>query len=128
VYRELPVLVERGYIESTGDCGGKHHSQAYRITDAGRVRFAEWAATPIRNDMVRSATVLRLGFGVHLDVDRRHQIIEMARAEHELALTEHTRCAKDLRANGDHFAASAAEFAVEYDRAFLAWLDTVPLS
>jgi DNA-binding PadR family transcriptional regulator len=128
VYREIPVLLTQGYIEATEGNGGKQHSHAYQITGSGRERFAAWAADPIRNDLVRSATVLRLGFGSHLDADQRRRIVDTARADHLLALVEHEQCAKELRASGDHFAASAAAFAVQYEHAFLAWLDTVPIS
>jgi DNA-binding PadR family transcriptional regulator len=129
VYRELPTLVDAGLIEADAAPSGarRRTSQAYAITAAGRVAFAAWAQAPIGGDLVRSATVLRLGFGAHLTAAQRVQIIEAARAEHEVAFSEHVQCAKALRASGDGFAASAAEFAVEYERAFLAWLDSVPV-
>lgn len=129
VYRELPALVDGGLIEvgEVARNGGRRGSQAYSITDTGRAAFTAWACAPIGNDLVRSAAVLRLGFGTHLSRTQRKRIVASARAEHELALAEHVQCAKDLRAGGDHFAAAAADFAVQYERAFLAWLGTVPV-
>lgn len=128
VYRELSFLVAHGWIEAAHSCGGRQHRTTYTVTEAGRERFAAWAATPIHNDLVRSVTVLRLGFGAHLDAQQRRRIVDAARVEHEMALAEHEQCVKELRDSGDHFAAAAAEFAVEYDRAFLGWLDRVPMS
>lgn len=129
VYRELPLLVTAGLIE-TGPVArgsGRRSSQAYAITVLGRNAFADWAGGPAGNDHVRNATVLRLGFGLHLSPAQRARIVEAARVEHQLALAEHEQCVKELRARGDCFAAAAADFAVQYERAFLSWLATVPL-
>jgi DNA-binding PadR family transcriptional regulator len=124
VYRELPQLVRDGLLHA--DAADTHTSQAYTITPAGRRAFAEWAVTPAGADSVRSAAVLRLGFATHLTAGQRNKIVADAVAEHELALAEHEQRAKDLHAEGDAFAASAAEFAVTYERAFLGWLRSVP--
>ncbi len=126
VYREIPVLLRAGFIEaSVAPAVGRRGSQAYAVTVAGRAAFAGWAASPMHADLVRSAAVLRLGFGAHLGRAQRRRIVAAARTEHELALAEHDRWAKQLRSAGDAFAAAAAEFAVAYEKAFLAWLDTV---
>jgi DNA-binding PadR family transcriptional regulator len=126
VYRELPQLVRDGYVDAEVCGPGKRTSQAYVITPAGRTAFAAWALAPAPADSVRSAAVLRLGFGAHLKTAQRRKIIAAAVAEHEFALAEHEQCAKDLRGEGDAFAASAAEFAVMYERAVVAWLRTYP--
>lgn len=130
VYRELPVLVQRGLVElaPADDPGCRRGSQSYAITDFGRAAFAGWSEAPVPTDHVRSAAVLRLGFGAYLSPYQRRRIVESARAERELALAEHEQWVKDLRSDGDEFAAVAAQFAVDYDRAFLAWLDKVPLA
>jgi DNA-binding PadR family transcriptional regulator len=128
VYRELPQLVRDGLVEATSeyDVPGRRASQAYALTAAGRRAFAAWALMPATADSVRSAAVLRLGFGAHLTPAQRKEIIAAALVEHELALAEHEQRAKDIRAEGDEFAASAADFAVAYERAFLTWLRGFP--
>lgn len=126
VYRELPGLERDGLVEpSRSGPGGPRGGHAYSITVAGRTAFAVWAAAPMGPDLVRSAAALRLGFGAHLSRAQRRRIVASARADHEHALAEHQQRAQLHRATGDAFAAAAADFAVAYERAFLAWLDTV---
>lgn len=127
VFRELPGLLREGMVETSvsDDPLRRRAGHAYAITGAGRAAFTVWAAGPMGVDLVRSTTVLRLGFGAHLSREQRRRIVETARADHEMALADHEQCAKDLHAAGDVFAAAAADFAVAYERAFLAWLDTV---
>lgn len=128
VYRELPLLLRDGLVaaDAQTDPWNSRARQAYALTDSGRAAFIAWALAPTAGDSVRSAAVLRLGFGSHLDASGRARIVAAARVEHELALIEHEQRAKDLRADGDEFAASAADFAVAYERMFLAWLHGVP--
>jgi len=125
VFRELPALVRDGLIRTESELSEAPHrraSQAYRITPAGRAAFVRWATAPTSTDTVRSAAVLRLGFGAHLKSAQCRKIVANALVEHELALAEHQQRAKDLRGEGDDFAADAADFAVVYERAVLSWL------
>lgn len=124
VYRELPQLVRGGLVEA-GAAGGRA-SQPYMITPSGRDAFAAWATGPFAVDTVRSSAVLRLVFGSLLKAPQRRRIVAQAIAEHELALAEHEQRAKELSCAGDRFAASAAEFAVAYEQAFLGWLRAFP--
>jgi DNA-binding PadR family transcriptional regulator len=124
VYRELPQLMRDGLVEE-GHAGART-SQAYVITQSGRAAFTAWATSPAAADSVRSPAVLQLAFGSLLRAPQRRKIVAQARAEHELALAEHEQRAKDLRHEGDRFAASAAQFAVVHDRAFLDWLRSFP--
>jgi DNA-binding PadR family transcriptional regulator len=124
VYRELPQLVRDGLVEA-GQAGGRA-SQPYTITPSGRDAFAAWATGPVAVDTVRSSAVLRLVFGSLLKAPQRRRIVAQAIAEHELALAEHEQRAAELNSAGDRFAASAAEFAVAYERAFLGWLRAFP--
>ncbi|MDT4934369.1 MAG: hypothetical protein QOK11_2261 [Pseudonocardiales bacterium] len=124
VYRELPQLMRDGLVEE-GHAGART-SQAYVITQSGRAAFTAWATSPAAADSVRSPAVLQLAFGSLLRPPQRRKIVAQARAEHELALAEHEQRAKDLRHQGDRFAASAAQFAVVHERAFLDWLRSFP--
>lgn len=128
VFRELPLLVEHGLIHADVDSvtPGHRASHAFMITQAGRTEFAHWATAPSGPDTVRSGVVLRLGFGAQLWPAQRQAIVASALVAHELALAEHEQLAKDLRNEGDVYAANAADFAVAYERAFLAWLRSVP--
>lgn len=128
VFRELPLLLEEGLIRADADIAvpGHRAGHSYVLTAAGRTTFAEWASAPSGADTVRSGVVLRLGFGAHLWPAQRNAIVTAAVIAHELALAEHKQRAKDLRGEGDAFAAVAADFAVAYERAFLTWLRHAP--
>jgi DNA-binding PadR family transcriptional regulator len=128
VFRELPLLLDDGLIRADADTAvpGQRASHAYLITAAGRTAFSEWAIAPSGPDTVRSGVVLRLGFAAHLWPAQRRAIIAAALIAHELALAEHEQLAKDLRGEGDAYAAVAADFAVAYERAFLGWLRSAP--
>jgi hypothetical protein len=105
---------------------GHRASHSYRITAAGRAAFSEWASSPSGPDTVRSGVVLRLAFAAHLWPVQRKAIVAAALIAHELALAVHEQLAKDLRGEGDAYAAVAADFAVAYERAFLGWLRSAP--
>jgi DNA-binding PadR family transcriptional regulator len=128
VFRELQALVRDGLISAGDDAesGAGRASRAYLLSAAGRAAFVQWATAPAGPDTVRSAAVLRLGFGAHLKPAQRRSIIAAAVAAHELALAEHERHAVELCGHGDRFAAAAAQFAVVYERAVLSWLRSAP--
>lgn len=126
VFRELPLLLDDGLIQADPTAPGHRARHSYLITSAGRAAFSEWAVAPSGPDAVRSGVVLRLGFGAHLWPKQRKAIIAAALIAHELALAEHEQRATDLRAEGDVYAAVAADFAVAYERAFLVWLRSAP--
>jgi DNA-binding PadR family transcriptional regulator len=128
VFRELPLLLADGLIQADADTAvpGQRVSHAYLITSAGRAAFSEWASAPSGPDTVRSGAVLRLGFGAHLWPAQRKAIVAAALIAHEGALAEHEQLAKDLRGEGDAYAAVAADFGVAYERAFLSWLRAAP--
>ena len=126
VFRELPLLLADGLIQADTGVPGPRASQSYLITSAGRAAFSEWAVAPSGPDTVRSGVVLRLGFAAHLWPKQRKAIVAAALTAHELALAEREQLATDLRAEGDVYAAVAADFAVAYERAFLAWLRSAP--
>jgi DNA-binding PadR family transcriptional regulator len=128
VFRELPMLLDDGLIRAVADTSlpGHRASHAYLLTAEGRAAFADWATAPCGPDTVRSGVVLRLGFAAHLWPAQRKAIIAAALIAHESTLTEHEQRAKDLRREGDAYAAVAADFAVAYERAFLDWLRSAP--
>lgn len=126
VYRELPALADAGLIRSGHNVALA--SRTYTITAAGRRAFAGWAALADGSDSVRSAIVLRVGFGAHLNPELRKRIIQSARSEHAQALAGHRRAAAKLKAAGDVYAAATTEFAIAYERALLRWLESVPSS
>lgn len=126
VYRELPGLADAGYIRAGKE--GARASHPYSITPAGRKAFGQWATIRNGSDSVRSQAVLRLGFGKHLSIRQRREIVESARQEHEAALAAHKREAAELKKAGDTYGAVAVEFAVAYERTLIRWLDSVPTS
>ncbi|MDT4908546.1 MAG: hypothetical protein QOG22_1567 [Pseudonocardiales bacterium] len=128
VFRELPLLLDDGLIRADAYTAvpGHRASHSYLITAAGRAAFSEWATAPSGPDTVRSGVVLRLGFAAHLWPAQRKAIIAAALIAHEVALAEHEQLAKDLRGEGEPYAAVAADFAVAYERAVLAWLRSAP--
>lgn len=127
VYRELPALAEAGYLKAGRP--GARSSHPYSITAAGRRAFARWAVSPDGTaDSVRSQVVLRLGFGGLLTSKQRAEIIAEARERHQAALAAHRRDASELKRVGDTYGAAVVEFAVAYERAFIKWLDSVPVA
>ncbi len=124
VYRELPALAEAGYVKLGKP--GPRSSQPYSITPAGKRAFGRWLAEEPGRDTVRNPVALRTAFGKDQSGTQLKSTYEQATAYHNAALNEAREAAKELKKDGDEFAAAALEFAVGYHKAALTWLRSAP--
>lgn len=124
VYRELPALAEAGYVRLGKP--GPRSSQPYAITPAGKRVFAKWMAAEPGREIVRNPVALRAAFGRYHAGSPLKTAYEQATAWHTAALAEARETARELKKEGDPYAAAALEFAVGYHRAALSWLKTAP--
>jgi DNA-binding PadR family transcriptional regulator len=124
VYRELPALAEMGYVRLGKP--GPRSSQPYSITPAGKRAFTRWLASDTGHEAVRNPVALRAAFGQHQTPTALSGLYAGAIEYHNAALAEIREAIKTMRKDGDTFAASAQEFAVNYHKAALTWLKSAP--
>jgi DNA-binding PadR family transcriptional regulator len=122
VYRELPALAEMGYVR-LGKPGARS-SQPYAITPSGKRAFARWLAEDAGREAVRNPVALRTAFGGHQTPAALTATYAEATDYHTQALAEAREAAKNMKKDGETFAASAQDFAIGYHKAALAWLKT----
>ncbi len=122
VYRELPVLAERGYL--TLGKPGPRSSQPYKITAKGKKEFGKWLTEPAGRDQVRNPVVLRTAFSSLMPKAEKQDMYTEAVTYHNTALNEVREAAREAKKSGDESTATALEFAVGYHKAVLAWLKT----
>lgn len=122
VYRELPVLAERGYVRMGKP--GPRASQPYALTAAGRRAFSRWLAEDPGRDQVRNPVALRVAFGSVLSAPQRRTLYSDATDHHTEALAAVRDQVKTAKKEGDAYGAAALEFAVGYHKSVLAWLKT----
>jgi DNA-binding PadR family transcriptional regulator len=124
VYRELPALAELGYVKLGKP--GPRASQPYALTPAGRRAFARWLAEDPGHDALRNPIALRVAFGGHQSKDQLKDLYAQAGEFHTEALAQVREQAKEAKKEGDSYLGSSLEFAVQYHKAALAWLKSVP--
>ncbi|MEV6524862.1 PadR family transcriptional regulator [Longispora sp. NPDC051575] len=122
VYRELPVLAERGYLRLGKP--GPRSSQPYSVTASGKRAFGKWLAEPAGKDQVRNPVVLRTAFSSLMPKGEKKDMYEEAVSYHTNSLAEVREQAKNAKKDGDEAGATALDFAVGYHKAVLAWLKT----
>lgn len=125
VYRELRSLEEQGLVEA-GETGARER-RPYTITDTGRDAFRRWIAREPGEEVIRFPLLLTVFFSEHVDpaLLRRHVVLHRARHEQRLAAYEELHSAlADLP--DERFPVYALRFGIEYERAVLRWLDTLP--
>jgi DNA-binding PadR family transcriptional regulator len=123
VYRELPVLAEKGYVRLGKP--GPRASQPYAISAAGKRAFSRWLTEPPGRDALRNPIALRVAFGEQHSGNRLRDLYAGAQEYHTQALASVRERVRDARREGDTYGASALEFAVAYHRAALSWLKSV---
>ncbi|NLU79459.1 PadR family transcriptional regulator [Micromonospora sp. HNM0581] len=120
VYRELPVLAERGFVRLGKP--GPRMSQPYAITAAGKRTFSRWLAEDPGRDTIRNPIALRIAFGNLHSPNQLKNLQVAANEYHTDALARVREQVKNAKKEGDTYDASALEFAVAYHRAALSWL------
>jgi DNA-binding PadR family transcriptional regulator len=120
VYRELPVLAERGFVRLGKP--GPRMSQPYAITAAGKRTFSRWLAEDPGRDTIRNPIALRIAFGNLHSPNQLRNLQTAANEYHTDALARVREQVRNAKKEGDTYDASALEFAVAYHRAALSWL------
>jgi len=126
VYRELAAMAERGLIEA-GPTGPRDR-RPYTLTDEGREAFAAWVRRKPGQETIRFPLLLTVTFGRHLPPERLADFLEHHRREHadRLADYELRREAFTQEGTADPYALATLDFGLHYERAVLAWFDTLP--
>src|SRR5690606_380055 len=125
VYRELPVLAERGYVRLGKP--GPRSSQPYAITAAGKRAFSRWLTEGPGRDALRNPVALRIAFGELHSGNQLRNLHQQAVEHHNAALAAVREQVREAKKAGDTYGAAALEFAVAYHRAALSWLKNVPI-
>ena len=126
VYRELPVLAERGYVR-TGKPGPRS-SQPYAITAAGKRAFSRWLSEPAGRDQLRNPLLLRSAFGGLHTSDQLRELYETQAEAHTARLAELREELKAAKKGDDPFQVATLEFAITYQRALIKWVEQAPRS
>ena len=124
VYRELAAMAAAGLIVA-GERGPRDR-RPYSLTDAGRAAFATWAARGPGAETIRIPLLLAVCFGHYLPPDRLAATLARHRASHaaRLAAYEAERAGCDWSAQP--YGLATLDFGIAYERATLAWFDTLP--
>src|SRR5918997_7231688 len=115
VYRELPVLAERGFVRLGKP--GPRSSQPYALTASGKRTFSRWLAEDPGRDTIRNPIALRIAFGNLHSASQLKNLQAAANEYHTEALARVREQVKSAKKEGDPYDASALEFAVAYHKA-----------
>ncbi len=125
VYRELAWMADAGLIEK-GERGSRER-QPYALTDAGRASFEAWAGEEPGAETIRFPLLLKISFGRHIPPDRLAAFVRSHRGVHARRLLEYeTHLAQAPDAERDAYREATLAFGVAYERAVLAWFDSLP--
>ena len=125
VYRELAAMAAAGLI-AAGERGPRDR-RPYALTDAGRAAFAAWAARDPGPETIRIPLLLSIALGHHLPPERLHAAVRVERARHAARLAEYEalRAGAAAWAADDPYSLATLDFGLAYERATLAWFDTL---
>jgi DNA-binding PadR family transcriptional regulator len=125
VYRELAALDGAGYIKA-GPTGARD-ARPYRLTRSGRSAFRAWLAAESPNDQTRVGMLVLMAFGRHLPAGRMRALLDEYSDEHRARLASYEELDEVLEAeNADPYMRATLSFGLHYERAVLAWLDSLP--
>jgi DNA-binding PadR family transcriptional regulator len=121
LYRELQTLEARKLVKA-GDPGPRER-RPFTITAAGRKAFREWITEEPAPEQIRFPLLVRLWFGKHLERDTLRGFVATAEKEHRGRLALYRAAEDDT---DDEFVASVVHFGIEYEKAVLRWLNSLP--
>lgn len=128
VYRELASMAKAGLIEA--GVTGPRERKPYQITADGRAAFEEWIDQEPALESIRYPLLLTVAFAQHLQPERLASFLTSHRAEHarRLAVYEQQESSAAEAPAGvvDDLTMATLNFGLAYERAVLAWIDTLP--
>lgn len=126
VHRELRALEQDGLV-AAGEPGPRD-SRPVRVTDAGRASYRSWLVEQLPGDTIRIPVLLAVSFGASLDPAALRDLLTASRVEHARRLQEYEALDAGLAAapGGEPWARATVSFGLHYERAVLAWFDTLP--
>lgn len=126
VYRELAAL-ERDRLVVPGEPGPRD-ARRLRVTDAGRDAYRHWLTRQLPTDSIRIPVLLAVSFGASLDQAELRELLATSRREHRDRLRTYEELDAVLAAapDGEPWARATVSFGVHYERAVLAWFETLP--
>jgi DNA-binding PadR family transcriptional regulator len=125
VYRELAWMAEAGLVRA-GERGLRDR-QPFELTDAGRAAFSEWADTEPGPETIRFPLLLTISFGRHVPPERLASFIRRHRDIHARRLAEYeAHIEHGEQEERDPYREATLAFGLAYERAVLAWFDSLP--
>ena len=126
VYRELSGMAKAGLIKA--ERRGPRERQPYTITKAGRAAFSAWVEREPGAETIRFPLLLAVSFGRYIPQEKLAAIVERHRAMHaqRLATYEQLRNDPDSEVQKDPYALATLEYGVQYEKAAMAWFDSLP--
>lgn len=127
VYRELARMAEDGLVDP-GERGTRA-KRPYRITEEGRVAFAQWVTRTPGDETIRFPLLLTLVFGSHVPPSLLASFLVKHRMAHADRLAGYEEQREEIPAGYDDvdpFAVATLEFGIRYERAVLDWFDSLP--
>lgn len=126
VYRELVALERDGLV--VPGVPGPREARPVRVTQEGRHRYRDWLTQQLPDDTIRIPVLLAVSFGASLDPAALRDLLASNRAEHQRRLQDYEALDAALAsaADGEPWARATVSFGLHYERAVLAWFDTLP--
>jgi len=124
VYRELAAMADAGLI--VPGPAGPRDRLPFAITGTGRAAFAEWVEGEPGPETIRFPLLLTIVFGRHLPPERLAAFVQSHKAAHADRLRAYQHVQKEGRLGDDPYAAATLDFGLAYERAVLAWFDSLP--
>ena len=122
VYRELRALEGRGLIEPGPP--GPRDSRPYSLTASGRAAFRSWIQREPGAEQIRFPLLVTLWFGRHLDRETLQEILAKQTDEHAARLAAYRATRQHVA--DDPYVSAVVGFGIEYERAVLRWLSSLP--
>ena len=126
VYRELAALERDGLVVPGRP--GPRDARPVSVTDAGRELYRDWLTRQLPTDTIRIPILLAVSFGNALEPSALRDLLASSRREHRARLEHYEALDADLAEapEGEPWTRATVSFGMHYERAVLAWFDTLP--